>query len=102
MAHPPPTPEPGFTADRLVRLTTDAAGHVLVNPAGEGVSPPGVEPFPLPRLPLGVLHWCSAVAALARARHRACLAVVLLLDPELRRWVPTLPTQACSRRGVRW
>ncbi|HEX8911283.1 MAG TPA: hypothetical protein VF796_02910 [Humisphaera sp.] len=86
-------------ADCLIRLRP-AGDRLLVtrSPAGD----PPAEPFPLPRLPLSALRWCAAAAARHWADRRACLAVLLLLDPPLRRWVPVLPPKACGRRAVRW
>ena len=58
--------------------------------------------FPIPRLPLSLAQWLSALGELFRRERSACLAVALLLDARSRRWVPVLPHQQCGRRRSRW
>jgi hypothetical protein len=88
-------------SSRLVRLSFDRRGHLIAAPISRGRKW-GFEAFPLPRLPLSTLRWCSAVARLLRCRSGVCLAVVLLVDRDLRRWFPVLPTQTCSEAGISW
>ena len=61
-----------------------------------------VEPFALPKLPLSLVHWLGALANLCYGQHQTCLAVSLLLDPVLKRWLPVLPTQQCGPSHARW
>jgi hypothetical protein len=35
-------------------------------------------------------------------KQQRCIAVALMLDLSLRRWLPILPTQSCSARIVQW
>ncbi|HYE19756.1 MAG TPA: hypothetical protein VEA69_15000 [Tepidisphaeraceae bacterium] len=58
----------------------------------------------MPRVPLSLLAWCAAVGEAVWRRHRACVALALLLDCEARRWVspPLIPHQRCGRRRVTW
>jgi hypothetical protein len=82
---------------RAARLVPGEEGRLLIQPlAATGT------PFPLPRMPTTLMYWCTTLATRFRRQHHACLAVVLLLDPELRRWSPHLPSQTCGRRELRW
>jgi hypothetical protein len=67
------------------------------------VSPnPGFrEYFPLPRLPLSLVHWCQALCRLHLSRRRSRLIVLLLLDRHTGRWQPMVPTQSGSWRSAR-
>lgn len=58
--------------------------------------------FPLPRLPLSLVHWCGAVADRFRRRRVACLALALLLDRRSGRWFAVPVPQRCGRAHARW
>ena len=60
-------------------------------------------PFKLPRIPLTIVHWASAVGIVFRRERSACLALTLMLDCEREEWVwPAVPRQRCGRRRTRW
>lgn len=60
------------------------------------------EPFPLPRIPVSLLAWCSTLGGMFRQKHNRCLACLLTLDPRQRRWTRAIvPSQRCDpRRSV--
>jgi len=74
--------------------------HLLVSPRAPG----GVQfsPFPLPRLPLSLVRWSGAVADLYWREERACMALVLLLEPTTGRWLAIPPSQRCDRHRPHW
>lgn len=91
----------------VVRLIHDEQNRLIVAApsAVTGRPDPGptFDPFPLPPLPLSLHCWLTGLAAEFHRRHRRCLAALLLLDCEQRRWVqPLVPAQACGRDGAAW
>lgn len=89
-------PERKHPSIRLVRT----GQRLMVRPTRYGKR---FRPFPLPRMTLSLLHYCSAVADRFRREHAKALMLVLMLDRTTRSWVtPVLPSQRCARRRALW
>ena len=91
---------PAAWSRRQVTLSRD--GPALVAAPRDGRRRRGPKSVPLPRLPLSLAAWLSALATRFRRRRGDCLGVMLMLDVSTRRWVPLLPTQRCGRHWVGW
>jgi hypothetical protein len=57
---------------------------------------------PLPKVPISLVHWLTALGQLFWSEHQKCLGLLLMLDLEYRRWTWLIPTQTCTSRGVQW
>lgn len=88
-------------ASRLLRLSELESGAFVMKPLVDGAAADHCSP--LPRLPMSLAQWLSALGERFWEQQRgACLAAVLMVDPSRKRWIPVIPTQRCGRRRPRW
>jgi hypothetical protein len=101
-----PSRKPSPPGLRLIRLLRGDDGRLVVAPPQAEAARAGplrFAPFPLPPLPLSLHSWATALGAEFHRRHQRCLAALLMLDCQTRRWVrPLVPAQACGRDGACW
>jgi hypothetical protein len=84
-----------MSPSRQIRLA-QAGPRLHITSLDPGIIIP--RPLVLPRLPLSLVRWCTALADLHWSQHRRCMGIFLLLDAGTSRWDTIIPRQRCRRR----
>ena len=101
-----PTPQRPLAANAGVSIRYDAADGLLVQPltpVGDGLPPFACQPpFPLPRLPSGLLERTAGTARAFWRRYQRSLAILLYVDLRAKNWVAMVPAQFSAQADGRF